>query len=430
MNIKRNIQFSLKKRTCKGKKIIDNLPIRMRVTFNSNRLEILTGYCIDEAKWDCSAQRVKKNAYNKKKESYSDINSYLNKASYEMDETFKEFEVVDRMPTKAEVEDAFTKRMARSGGEVKMARKGANFWKAFGAFKQTESIKNSWQRRTVQKFNALENHIRAYKDNPRFEDFNDKGLTQFMQTLIDVENLSNVTAVKQLAHLKWFLKWAAENKYHSVLDYQTYKPRLATTQKKVIFLTIPEIKQLIAAPLPPSRKQCLEQVRDVFVFCCFTGLRYSDAYNLRKSDIKDDCIEVTTIKTSDSLVIELNDVSRSILEKYKDISFPDNRALPVISNQKMNDYLYDLCKIAGLDEEIRITTYKGNKRIDKVVPKYEVISTHAGRRSFICNALAAGIPVNVVMKWTGHSKYEAMKPYIDVADTIKAKEMNKMNNLI
>lgn len=189
------------------------------------------------------------------------------------------------------------------------------------------------------------------------------------------------------------------------------------------------LKQLLATPIPP-KKQYLERVRDVFVFCCFTGLRHSDAYNLTKSDVKDDCIEITTKKTADSLTIELNDVSRSILQKYKDEVLPNNKALPVISNQKMNEYLKELCQLAGFDEEIRETSFQGNKRIDVILPKYELIRTHAGRRSFICNALAAGIPVNVVMKWTGHSDYKVMRPYIDVADKIKAQEMKKLNNLL
>lgn len=427
MIIKRSIQFSLKIWKYKGEKVTENLPIRMRVSFNSERLDIPMGYSIDASKWDADAQRVKKNAYSKKKESYSEINSYLNKAYYEMDETFKEFEVSDTMPTMAQVEDTFWARMSNTKG-AKIIKK-SNFWDAFEKFKSTESVKHSWQRRTIQKFDALATHIKAYKENPRFEDFNDKGLTDWMQVLIYEEDLANVTALKQLSHLKWFLRWAAANRYHRVMDFKEYKPRLSTTQKKVIFLTVPEINQLLSASIPESRRPCLEQVRDVFVFSCFTGLRYSDVYNLKRSDIKT-TIDVTTKKTADSLMIEYNDVSRSILDKYKDVVFPDNRALPVISNQKMNDYLKELCEIAGLDEEVRITTYKGGERIDKVVPKYKLISTHAGRRSFICNALAAGIPVNVVMKWTGHSKYEAMKPYIDVADQIRAKEMDKMNNLV
>ena len=61
-------------------------------------------------------------------------------------------------------------------------------------------------------------------------------------------------------------------------------------------------------------------------------------HNLKRSDVKPDHIEVTTVKTADSLIIELNDHSKAILEKYKDLHFENHMALPVISNQKMNDY--------------------------------------------------------------------------------------------
>ncbi len=76
-----------------------------------------------------------------------------------------------------------------------------------------------------------------------------------------------------------------------------------------------------------------------------------------------------------------------------------------------------------------VTYYRGNERIDEVTPKYALLGTHAGRRTFICNALALGIPPQVVMKWTGHSDYKAMKPYIDIADDIKANAMSKFNQL-
>ena len=79
------------------------------------------------------------------------------------------------------------------------------------------------------------------------------------------------------------------------------------------------------------------------------------------------------------------------------------------------------------EKPIRETYYRGNERIDEVTPKYALLSTHTGRRTFICNALALGIPVQVVMKWTGHSDYKAMKPYIDIADEIKINAMTKFN---
>ena len=126
-------------------------------------------------------------------------------------------------------------------------------------------------------------------------------------------------------------------------------------------------------------------------------------------------------------MIELNDHSRAILERYKDVHFRGDKVLPVISNQKMNNYLKELGELAGIDEPIRETYYKGNERIDEVTPKYALMGTHAGHRTFICNALSMGSPPHVVMKWTGHSDYKAMKPYI--ADGIKANTMSKFNQL-
>ena len=215
---------------------------------------------------------------------------------------------------------------------------------------------------------------------------------------------------------------------HGNNAYDTFRPKLKDTQKKIIFLTWEELTRLREFEIPPA-KQSLDRVRDVFLFQCFTGLRYSDVYNLRRSDIKEDHIEVTTIKTSDSLVIELNKHSKAILEKYQDVVFEDDKALPVITNQKMNEYLKELAELAGINEPIRQTYYKGNERIDEVTPKYGLLGTYAGRRTFICNALALGIPPQVVMKWTGHSDYKAMKPYIDIADDIKANAMSKFNQL-
>ena len=211
-------------------------------------------------------------------------------------------------------------------------------------------------------------------------------------------------------------------------DYEVFRPKLKETQKKIIFLDKEELDKVKNLEIPTS-KQYLERVRDVFLFCCFTGLRYSDAYNLRKSDIKGQCIEITTVKTADSLTIELNKMSKAILTKYKKVEFENNKALPVISNQKMNEYLKELGELAGINIPIRQTYYVGNNRIDEVRPKYELLGTHVGRKTFIVNALSMGIPVNIVMKWTGHSDYKSMKPYIDIVDSIKAQSMKKFDTL-
>lgn len=92
-----------------------------------------------------------------------------------------------------------------------------------------------------------------------------------------------------------------------------------------------------------------------------------------------------------------------------------------MTKEKNNNYLI----IYQDDNEL----VKVNVRFAEVTPKYALLGTHAGRRTFICNALALGIPPQVVMKWTGHSDYKAMKPYIDIADDIKANAMSKLNQL-
>ena len=240
--------------------------------------------------------------------------------------------------------------------------------------------------------------------------------------------MRNTSIAKQIKFLKWFLRWANRKGYHQNTVYDKFMPKMKSAPKKVIFLTRIEMDKIKAYQVPAT-KQYLERVRDVLLFCCFTGLRHSDVYNLKRSDIKEEHIEITTIKTADRLIIELNNHSKAILEKYKDIPLTNDKVLPVVSNQKMNEYLKELGQLAEIDEPVRETYYKGNQRIDEVTPKYALLSTHTGRRTFICNALALCIPVQVFMKWTGHSYYKAMQPYIDIADEIKINAMNKFNLL-
>lgn len=432
MNIKRNIIFALESRKKDGVPIVENVPIRMRVNFASQRIEFTTGYRIDVAKWDGDKQRVKNGCTNKLKQSASEINAALLGYYTELQEIFKRFEVAEIMPSPAEVKEAFNNRHGQNEktelSSTDMFNVPSNFYEAFDDFVRVCGRQNDWTHSTFEKFAAVKNHLKNFRSELSFEFFNEEGLTEYVQYLREVREMRNSTIGKQLSFLKWFLRWSFKQGMHSNNAYDTFKPKLKDTQKKIIFLTWEELNRLREFKIPPT-KQALERVRDVFLFQCFTGLRYSDVFNLRRSDIKGDHIEVTTVKTSDSLIIELNDHSKAILEKYKDVEFENNKALPVITNQKMNDYLKELAELAEINEPVRQTYYKGNERIDEVTPKYDLLGTHAGRRTFICNALALGIPPQVVMKWTGHSDYKAMKPYIDIADDIKANAMSKFNQL-
>ena len=428
MNIKRNIIFTLESRKKDGVLIVENVPIRMRVNFASKRIEFTTGYRIDAAKWDSDKQRVRNGCTNKLKQSASEINASLLGYYTEVQEIFKKFEVEEIMPTPEQIKEAFN-ALHKPIEEVKQRKSTPNaFYKAFDEFVRDCGRQNDWTDSTYEKFAAVKNHLMNFRDGLTFDFFDEKGLNDYVTYLRDVKEMRNSTIGKQLSFLKWFLRWAFKKGVHQNNAYDSYKPKLKSTQKKIIFLTWEELNKLREFEIPAA-KQALDRVRDVFLFQCFTGLRYSDVFNLRRSDIKGDHIEVTTVKTSDSLIIELNKHSKAILDKYKDVAFEDDKVLPVITNQKMNDYLKELAELAGIDEPVRQTYYRGNERIDEVTPKYALLGTHAGRRTFICNALALGIPPQVVMKWTGHSDYKAMKPYIDIADDIKANAMSKFNQL-
>ena len=428
MNIKRNIIFTLESRKKDGVLIVENVPIRMRVNFASKRIEFTTGYRIDAAKWDTDKQRVRNGCTNKLKQSASEINASLLGYYTEVQEIFKKFEVEEIMPTPEQIKEAFN-ALHKPIEEVKQRKSTPNaFYKAFDEFVRDCGRQNDWTDSTYEKFAAVKNHLMNFRTELTFDFFDEKGLNDYVTYLRDVREMRNSTIGKQLSFLKWFLRWAFKKGVHQNNAYDSYKPKLKSTQKKIIFLTWEELNKLREFEISAA-KQALDRVRDVFLFQCFTGLRYSDVFNLRRSDIKGDHIEVTTVKTSDSLIIELNNHSKAILDKYKDVAFEDDKVLPVITNQKMNDYLKELAELAGIDEPVRQTYYRGNERIDEVTPKYALLGTHAGRRTFICNALALGIPPQVVMKWTGHSDYKAMKPYIDIADDIKANAMSKFNQL-
>ena len=454
MKIKRNAAFRL---FAYGKDK-NRYQIRFRVTFNSQRLDLKTGCQLVDAKaWDDEAQLVKSGYKGPKGETALAINNELRNIKDQMDSTFKFFEAIDQIPTPSQLQKKYEDRLNGSvpqkpAPEPKKERKPKehDFFKVYDMFLKECGEKNAWTEATFEKMEAMRVDLTTFKKNIKFSDLTEATLTEFVAYMRDSKKLrtprkkkgeredydqedlvglKNSTIEKKLGYLRWFLNWATDRGYNTNLDYKKFHPTLKMTQRKVIYLTKEEITRVRDLELSESQAY-LDPIRDVFLFCCFSGLRHSDVNNLRRSDIKGDHIEVTTVKTADSISIELNKVTRDILEKYKDTPFKDNKALPNYTNQAMNRDIKELCRLAGINEEIRVTTYKGNVRTDKIQPKWELVGTHTGRRTFIVNALSLGITPNIVMKWTGHSDYKAMKPYIDIVDSIKASSMTKFDGLI
>lgn len=436
MYIKRNSIFLIDREPDKpdGK-------LRYRIKWDSHTVAFNVGFRVEFDKWSRETQRCNNNTtHGKKKISAAVINREINRFEQLADEVFRSYESAGSVPTADEFRAAFNSL----NGKAPVREK--TLFTLYDEFTAEMGSANQWTRATYQKFATLKNHLAAFAPQLTFEQLDEAGLHDFVGYLRDTLNMRNSTIGKQLGFLKWFLRWADNKGYNSERAFLTYSPKLKCAERKVVFLDWEELMTVNNYVIPsngtvvtltdPSGKEyekivsnagTLAKVRDVFCFCCFTSLRYSDVANLRRSDVFDDHISITTVKTADSIRIELNDYSRELLARYADQTFPRNLALPVISNQKMNDYLKELTELCGINKPMTVTYYKGNRRIDEVYPKYALIGTHCGRRTFICNALMLGIPPQIVMKWTGHSDYKSMKPYIDIADKAKKDAMQAFN---
>ena len=398
--------------------------LRFRVRWGMNIVAFNLGFRVEFSKWSTDTQRCKNNTtHGKKKVAASVINREIGKYEAAAERLFYQYGQENIEPTKEQFKADFLKEVRGIEPEKQTTK---TFYQIFDEFIRETGLKNSWTQATYEKFRALKSHLDGYKESLSFEDFNEEGLNHFVAYLRDESGLRNSTIDNQLGFVRWLLRWATAKGYNHIRDFETFRPKLKKTEHKVVFLDWDELMTVYNFQFSEN-KGYLSRVRDVFCFCCFTSLRYSDVANLKWSDVRSDYIQVTTIKTNDTVKIELNDYSKEIIDRYRESNFPNNMVLPVISNQKMNEYLKEMGKICGLDTPITITYYKGHERIDEVHPKYELIGTHTGRRTFICNALMLGISPEIVMKWTGHSDYKTMKPYIDVADSAKKEAMTLFN---
>ena len=179
-----------------------------------------------------------------------------------------------------------------------------------------ESKLNNWSESTIKKVNTTLTHLKNYNKNLTLNELNESKLIEIQYYFQKKLCQKNSTTSKNISILKWFLRWVKRKGYNINLDFEKFTPKLKIIPKKIIFLTVGELKKLKDIKIP-IKKKYLERVRDIFLFQCYTGLRYSDVENLKKSDVFDDYIEITTIKTRDNLKIELNNSSREIINKYK-----------------------------------------------------------------------------------------------------------------
>jgi len=392
--------------------------LQCRVKWGSSRFIVTmnTGYRIDRERWDAQTQTCRPGSFHgARRIPAATINAEILRYSAAVEDAFRAFAEAGVYPTVPAMRADLQARLSRQAtiGPAK------DVLTAFDAFVAEEGAKNSWTDATITKMRVVRKHLERWRPALSWKDFDEAGLASYLTYLRDVRKQQNATVKKQLGYLKWFLAWAEGKGYLVCRDFAHFKPKMKAGGRPVIYLTWDELMKVWDAELDGL----YNDVRNVFVFCCFTSLRYSDAMNLRWSDVDRKSISITTVKTADPLVIDLNSWSEEIIGRYVDEAYPEDHVFPEIPNQVMNRYLHKICKDCGIDTPVHVTWYKGADRHDEVHPKHELITSHAGRRTFVVNALSMGIQPSVVMRWTGHSDYKAMRPYIAVSDSAKAEAM-------
>ncbi len=408
--------------------------VRMTVCWKGQRVSQCLPVSAFEDQWDDFSMRARPTKTHRE---INNINEVVFSFRDKVTDIFQTASLNNHVPSKEELTNALATKIEKPEEEIVEDTETAEveaekekteenaevhpIAKTITEFILNQSEERGWAPITAKKFyNIQQDILNAGLKN--VEDLNGEGVKKLMKYL-NTRNLENAVLMKKASVLRWFLGWCRRVGYLDNDEYKLHQPHLKCPQKEVIYLTWDELLQLYYFDY--GSHIALDQARDVFCFCCFTGLRYSDAKRLKWSDVHADHIRIVTQKTSDSLTIELNKYSRSIIDKYRTngVFSPDQLVLPAISIQKNNEHIKDCAMLAQIDETLRLVSYKGHQRIEKSVLKWEVITTHCARRTFVVNALRLGIPAEVIMKWTGHSDFKAMKPYVAIVDELKRENM-------
>ena len=277
------------------------------------------------------------------------------------------------------------------------------------------------ERGTIETYKALQGDLKTFQaktqEKLKFESIDYGFFQRFQNYLVKTDTLNNSTISKKLSILKTMLGYARKSGITIGDGYRDFILKRAKIE--VIALTQEEFDQLLEKDFSDNKK--LGRVRDVFCFSCATGLRMSDMAQLRREHIKGDFINLVIKKTKTELTIPLNRISASILNKYQDQALP----LPIISNQKLNEYIKDACKLAEINEPIEIVRFKGSKREATVLPKHKLIHVHTGRKTFVTLSLEKGMSAEQVMAITGHTDYKSFKKYVDITKKLSRVVMVK-----
>ena len=299
----------------------------------------------------------------------------------------------------------------------------------FDIYDEMVSLREELSISSQSKYHSVKNHLLNFQKEKHypvtFESINFTFDDLFRKYLISELKLTNNTVNQIYSKLKVFMKWASDRNYHSNNLYTKMIAKVSDTE--VIYLEFDELMKIYNLDL--SNNTALSGTRDLFIFACFSGQRFSDVIRIMKDDIRDGFWHLRTEKTQDILKIPINDYSQEILDKY----FTNGLTFPKINYQTVNTNLKKIGKLAELNDQISIHRYSGANKTTITKQKYEFLTFHIARKTFVTLSLNKGMPIQVVMEITGHKDFDTLKKYYKINPSVTKEIMKniwKKNEII
>jgi integrase len=390
--------------------------IYLQFLYNGRKLVFSFGQSIDPDDWKPGKQRLKKNTATTADGKFL-VNDLLENLEKECLRAYNA-EIKNGVPTPAVLRKYLIDFMNQNSDKPNQV----NLKSLIGRFIRNE-IKNKGRgksKNTLKTYNTTLGHINEFEIKERCKvDFDTITLDFYYRYTAFLKNkgLSNNSIGKDIKILKVFMGEAVDLDYTTNMQFRRKKFSVTNEETDAIYLTDAEILKLYKYVFSENKR--LEQARDLFVFGCCVGLRFSDFSEIKPENIvkidEELFIKIITQKTRDLVIIPCNPVVLKIFGKYKANA---NRLPKSISNQKFNDYIKEACKEAKLTEVGRLST-------DPTKELWECVSSHTARRSFATNYYLQGFPTLDLMKITGHKTEKSFLKYIRVTKLDTAKRLSK-----
>lgn len=376
-------------------------PIYMRITVAGERRELSTGRECDPIRWNSRINRAKGT-----KEEIRNLNVYLDALERKVEDVHVQL-VKQEMDISAEV------LMSKYLGKDVIRRFLMEVFQEHN-LKMEALLGKGFQPNTLKGYKTSVSHLTEYlQKDYRTKDIDIRNIDHAFITgyeffLRSANECSDVSAAKYMKHFRKIInqclahRWITENPF--VFYKNTAKP------KEKEFLTQDELDRIAGKPFDIPR---LEHVRDIFVFCCYTGLSYADVKKLRKRDVAkgvDGRLWILTDreKTKTSSNIPLLPEALKIMFRYEHYvpCVVKGMVLPVLSNQKMNSYLKEIADLCGINKKLTF---------------------HIARHTFATTVtLSNDVPIETVSKMLGHTNLKTTQHYAKLLDVRIGKDMQAL----